>query len=121
MGCYTIQGKLATLNEHDGANRSNRFIGAKLKQEMTDLVAWQLRGKKPIVKPCIITFNWMFSSKADFDNIRFACKYILDGMVKAGILKDDNQNWVLGFGGDYFTKVDKGQESIIIEVEECDE
>lgn len=117
---YTVVGKLPTLNEHDGANRANKFLGAKMKHDATDLVAIQLMGKKKIVRPCIITFNWLFSSKADFDNIRFAAKYILDGMVKAGVLEDDNQKFVVGFGGDYFTKVDKGQEKIIIEIEEID-
>lgn len=121
MTLYTIDGVLATLNDHDSANRVNKFLGAKLKKEMTEFVYWQVLNKKKITKPCIITFNWLVSSKADFDNIRFAAKYILDGMVKAGVLPDDSQKWVIGFGGDYFTKVEKGQEKIIIEVEECDE
>lgn len=117
---YEIKGQLATLNDHDGLNRTNKYLGAKLKKDMTEFVMWQLVGKAPVKKPCIITFNWLVSSKADFDNIRFGAKYILDGMVKAGILPDDNQNWVLGFGGDYFTKVNKGQEKIIVEVEEVE-
>lgn len=117
---YKIQGYLATLNDHDASNRSNKFAGAALKKEMTHFVAMQLLNKKPINKPCIITINWKVSSNHDFDNISFAKKYILDGMVKSKILPDDNQKWVLGFGGDWFTKVHKGQEEIIIEVEEID-
>lgn len=118
---YTVKGVLATLNDHDKANRANRFVGAKMKKDNTEYVMYQLLNKKKITKPCILTFNWLVSSKCDFDNICFARKYILDGMIKAGILPDDNQNWVKGFGGDYFTKVNKGEEKIIIEVEELDE
>lgn len=114
---YVILGTLPTLNDHDGANRTNKYIGAKLKKEWTEFVQWQMAGKEKITEPCILTFNWLVSSKADFDNICFARKYILDGMVKAGILIDDSQKHVLGFGGDYFTKVPKGEEKIIIEVE----
>lgn len=114
----TIKGQLATLNDHDNANRSNRFIGAKLKQENTDIVAWQCKKYPKITKPCIITFHWYFSTKHDFDNIRFAAKYILDGMIKAGILPNDNQAWILGFGGDYFIKVPKGEEKVLVEIEE---
>lgn len=114
----TIKGQLATLNDHDNANRSNRFIGAKLKQENTDIVAWQCKKYSKITKPCIITFHWYFSTKHDFDNIRFAAKYILDGMIKAGILPNDNQAWILGFGGDYFIKVPKGEEKVLVEIEE---
>ncbi len=114
----TIHGALATLNQHDNANRSNRFAGAKLKKEQTDLVAWQVKKYPPITKPCILTFHWYYSGKFDFDNIRFACKYIQDGMVKAGVLQDDSQKYVLGYGGDYFIKVTKGDEKVVVEVEE---
>lgn len=112
---YVIKGKFATLNEHDGANRSNRFLGAKLKHEMTEMVAWQLKGKPAITFPCTLHFHWHYSSRADFDNIAFAKKYIQDGMVKAGVLVDDSQKHVLGFS-DSFTKVEKGAESVIVEI-----
>lgn len=114
---YVIRGDLAKLNEHDGANRANRFAGAKLKEQMTTLVAYQLMGKQAITEPCWVTFYWKYSSRHDFDNIRFACKYVLDGFVKAGILPNDNQKWVLGFRGDYFEKVAKGDEGVTVVVE----
>lgn len=117
---YTIKGVLSTLNDYTNSNRSNRFVGAKLKKDNTELVMLQMLNKHKINKPCIITINWLVSSKCDFDNISFGKKFILDGMVKAGILPDDNQKWVLGFGGDYFTIVEKGKESIIVEVDEVD-
>jgi Holliday junction resolvase RusA-like endonuclease len=114
---YVIEGDLAKLNEHDNANRVNRFAGAKLKERMTNQVAWQLNGKPAITEPCYITFYWRYSSRHDFDNIRFACKYILDGMIKAGVLPNDNQTWVHGFGGDYFEKVSKGDEGVTVVAE----
>lgn len=118
---YSIKGKFATLNEHDNANRANRFGGAALKSKMNQMVIDSLDGAKPITKPCLITFNWLYSSRADFDNIRFAAKYVLDGMQKAGVLPNDNQKWVVGFGGDYFTKVIPGEEGVIVDVEEIEE
>ena len=115
---YTVKGSLATLNEHDKANRSNKFLGAKLKREQTDLVAWQLKGKPKIENPCTIEFTWYYSGKYDFDNLCFGKKYLLDGMVKAGILKDDNQKWVLGFDGEAFIKVAKGKDKVEMIVSE---
>ena len=112
-----IQGQLAALNEHDGANRANRFAGAKLKKEMTNLVAMQVARMKPIEQPVFFTFHWFISTRHDPDNIRFATKYLLDGLVKAGKLPNDNQKWVLGFHGDYFVRVPKGKEKIVIEIE----
>ena len=117
---YTIQGQLATLNEHELASRGNKFGGAALKKRMTDFVALQVKNKQKITRPCIVTFHWYYSTKHDFDNIRFAAKYVLDGLVKAKILPNDNQKWVLGFGGDCFIKVPKGQEKVIVELEELD-
>lgn len=117
---YKINGNIAKLNEHDAANRTNRFAGANLKKRMNELVIKELEGAKPVTKPCIITFNWLYSGRHDFDNIRFGAKYILDGMQKAGVLPNDNQKWVLGFGGDYFTKVEPGEDGVIVEVEEID-
>lgn len=113
---YVVQGQLAALNDHDNANRTNRYGGASLKKQMTDLVATQLKNKQPITEPCYITFFWHYSTRHDFDNIRFGAKYLLDGMVKAGILPNDNQKWVLGFGGDIFVKATKGSERVGIEV-----
>jgi Holliday junction resolvase RusA-like endonuclease len=118
---YAIKGDLAKLNEHDGANRTNRFAGAQLKARMTAIVASQLYGAPVIAGPCYIKFYWKYSSRHDFDNIRFACKYVLDGMIKAGVLDNDNQKWVLGFDGDYFEKVPKGEEGVTVEIRLADE
>jgi Holliday junction resolvase RusA-like endonuclease len=120
MTKITIYGDLAKLNEHDKANRSNRYVGAALKKKMTDLVATQCMGIKPFTTPVKIGFHWFYSGKHDFDNQRFSAKYCLDGLVHAGVLVDDNQKWVKGFTGDLFYKVDKGQERVIIEIDECD-
>lgn len=112
----TIIGSLAKLNEHDSANRSNRFVGAKLKAEMTEMVMLQCGPLKPITGPVVVSFHWYFSSKHDFDNIGFARKYVLDGMVHSGKLPNDNQSWVHGFGAEYFTKVPKGQEKVVVTI-----
>ena len=118
---YTVTGKLAYLNDHDAANRANKFMGAKLKDKMTKLVVQQLEGQPPVTTPVVISFTWLYASKHDFDNIRFAAKYVLDGMQKAGVLPNDNQSWVKGFGGDTFVKVLPGDEGVIISTEEYKE
>lgn len=114
----TIRGQLPTLNETNNSARTHWAVASKQKKEATDFVAWQVKGKAKITNPVMITFHWYYSSRHDFDNIRSACKFILDGMVQAGVLKDDNQKCVLGFNGDYFIKVDKGNEKVVVELEE---
>lgn len=114
----TFKGQLTPLNEINNKNRSHWSVGAKVKKEETQLIAMQCGKLKKIEKPVIITFNWLYSTNHDFDNIRSCCKVVLDGMVASGKLPDDSQKWVIGFGGDYFTKVDKGNEGVIVEIEE---
>lgn len=115
----TIVGELAKLNEHDNMNRSNRFGGAALKKRMTTLVADQCIELEPITNPVIVHFNWHYSSRHDFDNIAFAKKYVLDGMIHSGKLPNDNQQWVKGFS-DRFTKVSKGEEKVVVDIEEVE-
>jgi len=109
----TIKGILATLNDHDSANRANKFAGAALKKEQTELVAWQCKKYGAITNPVTIDFVWYYSTRHDFDNLAFAKKYCQDGLVKAGVLKDDSQKFVLGFS-DAFIKVKKGQEKVVM-------
>lgn len=113
----TINGSLAKLNDHDSANRANKFGGAALKKKMTDMVTLQCSRLKPIEGESIITFYWFVSGKHDYDNVRFGAKYILDGMVKSGKLPNDSPKYIVGFGGDYFTKVEKGEEKVIVEID----
>jgi Holliday junction resolvase RusA-like endonuclease len=113
-------GQLSTMNEVNNKNRTHWSAGAKLKKQETELIRLQCGKLKPITKPVILTFNWFYSSKADFDNIRSAVKVIQDGMVASGKLPDDNQKWVKGYGGDYFTKCNRGEEKVIVEIEVFD-
>lgn len=75
-----------------------------MKRDATDLVYWECRQQKLslIDTPSHITFRWyMKNAKKDLDNVCFAKKFILDGLVRAGILYDDSQKYVRGFT-DYF-------------------
>ena len=113
-----IKGQFSTLNDHDKLNRHNRYIGAEHKKNQTNMAAMQLGKMALIEHPCVMTWHWYISTSHDPDNIAFAKKYILDGMVKAGKLENDNQTWILGFGGDAFIRVPKGEEKVLIEIEE---
>lgn len=57
----TIPGELVDLNTYINAERSNRYAGAKIKQEMTDyitLLAKQLKIKnRPIGTPVWLTYQ----------------------------------------------------------------
>jgi Holliday junction resolvase RusA-like endonuclease len=98
--------------------RTHWAISSKTKKMYTETAALQAKRYQKITSPVFITFHWYYSSGHDFDNMRAGAKYLLDGLVVAGVLANDNQKHVLGFGGDYFIKVERGNEKVILELEE---
>ena len=84
--------ELVDLNTYISAERSNRFKAAKIKKEMTQLVAQEcIRQKLPkLQKIDQFAIIWRHKNKKkDFDNVEFAQKWIRDGMVTAGVLPND--------------------------------
>jgi hypothetical protein len=103
-----LDGELPTLNEYSTAERANKFKAGRIKKIYTNIVADQLMIQriKEITKPIKIIFNWYCKNKRqDPDNIVFAKKYILDGLVKRGTIKNDGWKQIKGFEDNWF--VDK--------------
>lgn len=95
--------KLPSLNEYINECRSNRYAGAKMKKNIEDDIVIFLNHLPTFKNPVHITFNWVESNRRrDLDNVCFAKKFILDALVKAGKMKDDNRNYVLGFVDEFF-------------------
>lgn len=97
---FTIQGELCDLNTYIDAERRNRFLASKIKKSETERVAWEaVAGKVCTVPeenyPVTIFLTWYVKDfKKDADNITFAKKFIADGLVEAGVLKDDSRKYV---------------------------
>ena len=119
---FEINERLPGLNEYTGACRNNKYIGAKMKQDIENTI-WiyikqQMKSTK-IDSPVKINFKWIEDNKKrDLDNICFAKKFILDALVKANVLRNDTQNFVKGFT-DTFEYSNKN--SVIVEIEEVEE
>ena len=100
MAEITIIGSLPHLNAYIQKERSNRFMGAKLKKDATELVTWQAKKYAGKVKefPVNIVFTWHVPSNRgklpDPDNIAFKQKFVLDGLVHAGVLPDDTYKYI---------------------------
>ena len=61
---------------------------------VAECVAQRLR---PVTPPVVLDFVWYNNGRKDPDNIRIASKMIIDGLVKASILPEDNQKIIKGF------------------------
>lgn len=116
-----IPGRLPGLNDYTGAERTNKYKGAKMKRECTDFVATFCKQQKvqKFKKPVIIKFVWIEpNTRRDPDNFTsFGRKVILDGLVRAGILPDDSQKWVKGWSDGW--KIDKENPEIYIIITEA--
>lgn len=89
-----------TLNEYIAADKANRYKGGAIKKQQTNSVAYLAleQGVKPISKKVDIDFHWYKpNNRTDHDNIAFCKKFILDGLVVAGILKNDSHKYIGNF------------------------
>lgn len=113
-----IPGELADLNTYINAERSNKYIGAKIKRETTDYITvLAKRLKTEIRTPVRITYRWYCKNKRkDKSNIAFAKKFIEDGLVTAGVLKNDGWNDIDGFADEFY--IDKGNPRVEVEITE---
>jgi Holliday junction resolvase RusA-like endonuclease len=103
-----IKGKFTSLNNYISAERTNRYKAAALKKAQTQLVYYQVRGLK-IETPCKIKMTWHIKDKrTDPDNIAFAKKYILDGLVQANVIPDDTFAHIKGFVDEFVVSKEVG-------------
>jgi len=101
-------------NTYFNAERTNRFKAAEIKKTETASAMYACRQQrlKPMVGPVKIIFHWHLENKRkDPDNVCFAKKFILDGIVEAEVLKNDNLRFITGFE-DHF--IVTGQEKVVV-------
>lgn len=96
-----ITGSMTTLNDYIDSERGNKFAAAKIKKNETERVAWECKKQKIDKvgdKRVYVYFKWFCENrKSDPDNICFAKKFILDGLVVAKVLNGDGQKHIAGF------------------------
>lgn len=116
-----IPGILPNLNDYISAERQHRQKAATMKKQIEQVVILcaknQLRGVK-FTEAVFMRYIWYEpNKKRDKDNISsFGRKCIQDGLVKAGILKNDGWNEIEAFSDEFY--VDKKKPRIEVEIEE---
>lgn len=112
MRHLTIEGELCDLNTYINDERSSRYQAASIKKVETNRVASLARLQKldPIpesVYPVAVHLMWYTKDlRKDVDNVVFAKKFILDGLVEAGVIAKDSRKYV-AFVQDQGIEVDK--------------
>ena len=114
-----IPGELTDLNTYINAERGNRYSGARLKKEETERVAWLSKGHKIDKYPINIACNWYLKDKKkDPDNVSFSIKFIMDGLVTAGVLENDSQKYIKSIGHNF--EIDKDNPRVVVEIKSVD-
>ncbi len=92
------------LNAYIRLERSPKrgYLAAnKVKQGLTDAVqmeAWSQCAGRGFETRCRLDFEWYVKDRRrDPDNIAFARKFIMDGLVAANVLPNDTWQYVAGF------------------------
>lgn len=76
-------------NEYINLERKNLYAAAKVKKEEKEFVLWTVKEKYEGGYPVELTIRPHYKAKRqDLDNFRY--KGLLDGLVAAGVLKNDN-------------------------------
>lgn len=116
---FIIPGRLPGLNEIIDMARANKFDAAEQKKTYTDMVFWYAKkAHLPKMQRVKVRVTWFESnSKRDPDNIHAGVKFILDGLVLAGIIPNDNQQHVAEIHHDPI-RIDRVDPRIEVELEE---
>ena len=118
-----VRGKLPDFNSLLNDVKRHWKFYAKSKKYWTgvtvaECVAQRLR---PVTPPVEIDFVWYNNGRKDPDNIRIASKMIIDGLVKASILPEDNQKIIKGFTDTFHKDTDDPRVEVTIRsIEEDD-
>lgn len=110
MVTIIIPRELMDLNQYIDAQRVNFRVGNKVKQQETAFCAAVFTPYRLEIRqlplPLDIEYHWFCKDRRkDKDNICFARKFILDGLINSGAIKNDGWNEVGGFSDCFY--VDK--------------
>lgn len=85
----TIPGELPDLNKIISESKKHWAKYSNMKQIETNKVAWIAKGKGSFDKVDLDITWYCKDKRKDKDNIMVGQKFILDGLVKAGVIRDD--------------------------------
>lgn len=113
----TLPGELPDLNSYLTELNRHRHMGAKMKKEATEFVAWHTKKyrTRDFNPPYHIAISWYCkNARKDPDNVIFAKKFIMDGLQLAGVIPQDTWKTISGFTDLLFIDKVKPRIEIII-------
>jgi hypothetical protein len=91
----TFESKIPTLNEYIDVERTNKYGAASMKKSATTNCMDESLNHRGLIDPnglYDVVAHWETKdNRLDPDNVYFGIKFVLDGMVKAGIINNDGR------------------------------
>ena len=116
-----IDGRLPSLNEVINTNRGNKYAGNKMKKETDAYIQLCIKSQcRKKFDRISISFKWYEPNRRrDFDNIASGKKFILDALVKTGVIPNDGwKNIAPKFTDEFY--YDKDNPRVEIDIKEID-
>ncbi len=111
-----IPGEMPGMNEIVEAAKIHHMRYAQMKRKNTELVGWVAK-RIPKKKKVFLDITWYCKNRMrDPDNIAAAVKFIWDGLVIAGVIKNDGWRQNAGWANHF--RVDNNNPRVEIEIEE---
>ncbi|MBO7172146.1 MAG: hypothetical protein J6V52_04245 [Bacteroidaceae bacterium] len=115
-----IKGTLPGLNEYIQAERTNKYVAARIKDEYQGIIMTYIKkclGSWKPRTPVWMHYTWYEKDRRrDKDNVSFARKFIQDALVKARTLPNDGWKEIEGFDDTFL--VDAKNPRIEVEIVE---
>ncbi|NES89284.1 hypothetical protein [Okeania sp. SIO2B9] len=101
-----------TLNKIISSARRSIYASSSEKRKWTQELALMSSALQPYGENKVwLCFNWrVFNENRDPDNIAAAAKYIMDGLVAAGVLPDDSLRYIGSPVLHYYDKAEKWED-----------
>lgn len=90
---FKLEALPPTLNQQINSARTNRFHSAQIKRQWTGDIEIEARRQLPRIyfEKVWLAYEWTVPTFAfDEDNVASAAKFVMDGLTKAGVLRNDN-------------------------------
>lgn len=116
-----IPGRLPGMNEIIATAKKHPKAYSREKKQYTDIIAWECKNQKifPFTRKIDIKIKWHCKDRRrDKDNISAGQKYILDGLQKARVIKNDSWEYINSIKHEFF--IDKDRERIEIILNEME-
>jgi len=111
---FKIPGRLPGFNDIIDAAKRNPHEYARMKETYTAMVAWLAKKLPPYEKVALVITWYEPDRRRDPDNIMAGQKFILDGLVAAGVLPNDSQKYIAGIVHRF--RVDKQNPRVEVEI-----